>query len=457
MESNRTREDEGRDEQADAEGFHDAHIFPVGGAGGKRGRWMAFGQSSSIVWPGIRESRVAGKTETGIFFMISPTTLLIGLVIFLALQSVLLSLYLARNFRAQQALAEAERDYHSLFDNAIDGIYRSSLDGRQLRANPALVRLNGYESEEEMLRAVNDIAREWYVDPGRRAEFKRLMDQNGSVENFVSEIYRHRTRERIWISENARLVRDRKGQPLFYEGTVRDISSLRRIDQELIKARQEAEAGNAAKSRLLANASHELRSPLTRLGLAIEMPGEAPERLAEIRRNLAELDQLIEEILLASRLDRPETPERRESVDLLALAAEEAARTGAAASGQAIEVTGDPRLLRRLIRNLLENAVKHGAPPVEITVGRSPEGRPKIAVTDRGAGIPAAEQARIFEPFHRPAGRGEAAGSWGLGLALVRQIAERHGGFVRCEGRNGGGSAFVVELAAEKPASTGSA
>jgi signal transduction histidine kinase len=236
---------------------------------------------------------------------------------------------------------------------------------------------------------------------------------------------------------------------------VRGRDEIAAVAQSFNQAAGRVEALLAAHRSLLANASHELRSPLTRLGLAIEMQGEAPERLAEIRRNLAELDQLIEEILLASRLDRPAAPERRESVDLLALAAEEAARTGAAASGQAIEVAGDPRLLRRMIRNLLENAVKHGAPPVEIAVGRSPDGRPKIAVTDRGPGIPAAEQARIFEPFHRPAGRGEAAGSWGLGLALVRQIAERHGGAVRCESRAGGGSAFVVEL--EGHASTSSA
>jgi signal transduction histidine kinase len=233
---------------------------------------------------------------------------------------------------------------------------------------------------------------------------------------------------------------------------VRGRDEIAAVGRSFNRAADRIEALLAAHRSLLANASHELRSPLTRLGLAIEMPGEAPQRLAEIRRNLAELDQLIDEILLASRLDHLDALERRDSVDLLALAAEEAARTGAAASGAAIEIAGDTRLLRRMIRNLLENAVKHGAPPVEIVVGRSPAGRPRIAVQDRGPGIAAAERARIFEPFHRPAGRGEAAGSWGLGLALVRQIAERHGGSVRCEGRRDGGSAFVVELAAERPA-----
>jgi diguanylate cyclase (GGDEF)-like protein/PAS domain S-box-containing protein len=163
--------------------------------------------------------------------MISLTALLLGMVVLLTVQGVALSLYLAKTARDRHALAEAERDYRSIFDNAVDGIYRSSPDGRHLRANPALVRLNGYETEAEMLRAVNDIGSECYVRPGRRAEFKRLLERDGKVENFNSEIYRHKTRERIWISENARLVRDQYGVPLFYEGTMRDISQQRRAER----------------------------------------------------------------------------------------------------------------------------------------------------------------------------------------------------------------------------------
>ena len=165
--------------------------------------------------------------------MISLTTLLLGLVALLTAQGVALSLYLAKTTRDRRALADAERDYRSIFDNAVDGIYRSTPDGRQLRANPALVRLNGYETEAEMLRAVNDIGSEWYVRPGRRAEFKRLLEKDGKVENFNSEIYRHKTRERIWISENARLMRDENGVPIFYEGTVRDITEQRRAERML--------------------------------------------------------------------------------------------------------------------------------------------------------------------------------------------------------------------------------
>jgi PAS domain S-box-containing protein len=102
-----------------------------------------------------------------------------------------------------------------------------------MRANPALVRLNGYDSEASLLSAVGDIAREWYVDPARRDEFKRLLGEHGRIYDFESEVYRHRTRERIWVSENAWEVRDDDGKLLYYEGTVRDITSRKRAEQRL--------------------------------------------------------------------------------------------------------------------------------------------------------------------------------------------------------------------------------
>jgi len=121
----------------------------------------------------------------------------------------------------------------TLFDLLPIGAYRSSVDGRQLRANAALVRLNGYASESEMLAAVNDIGREWYVDPQRRVEFQRLMQRDGQVTDFVSEVFRHKSRERIWIRENAHVVRIADGTPLYYEGTVEDISRQRNTELAL--------------------------------------------------------------------------------------------------------------------------------------------------------------------------------------------------------------------------------
>ena len=217
------------------------------------------------------------------------------------------------------------------------------------------------------------------------------------------------------------------------------------------------EALLASQKALLANASHELRSPLARLRLAIELWFAHPnaEMHAEIVRNLAESDQLVEEILLASRLDHDgPTAASAALVDLLGLAAEEAARIGAGATcvsdgGEPVEIEGDATLLRRLIRNLLENAAKHGRPPIAIAVTRC-EDTARLVVSDGGEGIAAAERERVFEPFYRPAGRAESSGGWGLGLSLVRQIAKRHGGAAFCEAAPGGGSRFVVDLAMKR-------
>ena len=275
---------------------------------------------------------------------------------------------------------------------------------------------------------------------------------------------------------------------------------------------------------LLANASHELRSPLARIRMGLELlaptlgtdvsalppegaglawggpapssaapllaasraalppegagltwGGPAPRPLvspqasnqkAEILRSINELDQLIDEILLASRLDaRQADAEPFEALDLTGLAAEECSRVnaelqaelekdktagmGIADSAHSLTVQGSPRLLRRLIRNLLENARRysHGDISLELAQQRAATGqRAVIRVHDRGPGIPAGQRERIFEPFYRLPGASEREGGVGLGLALVKSISERHGGTVRCEARPGGGASFIVEL-----------
>jgi len=206
---------------------------------------------------------------------------------------------------------------------------------------------------------------------------------------------------------------------------------------------------------LLANASHELRSPLARMRMAVALldsaaPAQQQGLKREIDTNIAELDALVEEVLLASRLDSLKTEASFEAVDLLGVAAEEAARVGAVLDGaplSAFSVRGDERLLRRALRNLLENARRYGG--VDVAIGLSREGATALVrVCDRGPGVPEALRNRIFEPFYRLPGHAEKAGGVGLGLSLVKQIAERHGGSVRCESRAGGGSCFVISLPA---------
>ncbi len=213
---------------------------------------------------------------------------------------------------------------------------------------------------------------------------------------------------------------------------------------------------------LLANASHELRSPLARLKMAVSMLDDAApvqrEKLRrEIHTNIAELDALVEEVLLASRLDAARESLRRTPVDLLAIAVDEAAASKSAHAanvqseyqgelqGQALVVQADERLVRRALRNLLENAQRYAGGQVDVRVRRV-AGAAEIEVCDRGPGVPEAYRERIFEAFFRLPGHAEREGGVGLGLALVRQIATAHGGSVRCAPRPGGGSCFTLTL-----------
>ena len=205
---------------------------------------------------------------------------------------------------------------------------------------------------------------------------------------------------------------------------------------------------NAQKS-MLASASHELRTPLARIRIAIELlAGDTrPELREQVARDIAELDELIEDLLLASRLDALDELEITEELDLLALLAEEAAQIQAEVSGQPTTIQGDPRMLRRLIRNLLENAQRYGKGSTVEASAAPTRGGATLRVCDRGPGVPEEERERIFEPFYRQSGMVERTGDGvGLGLALVRQIARRHGGDAVCLPREGGGTCFEVSL-----------
>ena len=233
------------------------------------------------------------------------------------------------------------------------------------------------------------------------------------------------------------------------------------LSERFNAAAERIEGLMASQKSLLANASHELRSPLARIRMGLELvdgpraDAALQQRTrAEILRNMAELDQLIDEILLASRLDAKEADIGTvEAVDLVGLCAEECARVGASfdvPEGLAqLEVPGVAKLLRRMVRNLLENARRYGASvqtdAVVLRLHSSPHGV-VLSVSDRGPGVPEAWRQRIFEPFFRLPGASEQVGGVGLGLSLVKSIAERHGGSVECLAQPGGGAIFVVKL-----------
>jgi signal transduction histidine kinase len=215
-----------------------------------------------------------------------------------------------------------------------------------------------------------------------------------------------------------------------------------------------------ANRNLLANASHELRSPLTRIRMAGELLTDlhgVPEQLGpmrEMRNSIAELDELIDEILTASRLEAGGQPDSPQPLDLGQICAEEAHRAGLPFTLAPVRMMGTPQLLRRLVRNLLENALKYGQDrTVNLTLEQDAQ-ETRLVVSDLGEGVPEAERERIFEAFYRRRGSSEAQGGVGLGLSLVREIARQHGGTVHCEANVPQGARFICRFPSSNPSSS---
>ncbi len=375
---------------------------------------------------------------------------------------------------SQQALRAAEEHYRSLFENAVDGTFISSLDGKMLGANQALARINGYETSEELITAINSSTTTWYVSSNRRSEFVALAERDGVVRNFESEIYRYKTRERIWISETARLVRDAHGKPSHFEGTVVDITERRSFERQLTLARQDAESSNRVKTEFLASMSHELRTPLNAImgfsELITMMTRERAEEsrvheyATDIHSSARILFRLIEEILDYSKLESGKATIDEIRVDLAEIMQQCTTMLSARAAKSEIaleidlppdlpQVRGDPRRLLQIVLNLLTNAVKFTPPGGKVAVSASlePGGSLSFSVKDTGIGISAKDIERVFEPFvqvnrsafHQREGTG-------LGLAICRSLVELHQGRIEIASQVGQGTLVRVRLPASR-------
>lgn len=369
--------------------------------------------------------------------------------------------------QAEAALARAEERYRSIFENAVEGLYVSSPDGRFLSANPAFAHMLGYDTPAALLAAIQDIDRQFYVRPGRRAEFLAQIGQDDRVTDFESEVQR-RDGSILWISESVRLVRDAQGGIDHFEGLANDITRQHEAERALRDAKEAADAANRAKSYFLASVSHELRTPLNGiLGYTQILRRDTAlnprqrEGVRVIHESADHLLALINDVLDLSKIEAGRIELNPAEFDLpeFARGVEQVFAPRAREKGLRFEVALDPGLprwvrgdeqrLRQVVFNLVSNALKF-TPSGGVVFSAQPAAPDtlRFTVSDTGVGIAPADQARIFEPFTQVGSRSAAAGTGtGLGLAISRSLVERMGGRLAVESQPGQGSRFWFEAA----------
>jgi ammonium transporter, Amt family len=379
--------------------------------------------------------------------------------------------------RFEAALRErraAEQRYRSIFENAVEGIFQTSPEGSYLAANPALARIYGYDSVDELIIGLRDIAGELYVDPRRRNDFVRLMEQNDVITDFESQVRRKDASE-IWISENARAQRDEKGRLLYYEGTVEEITGRKRAE-ELFREKEAAEAANRAKSQFLANMSHEIRTPLNGVIGMLDLLASSgltaqQKRYAELAKSSADaLLSQINDILDFSKIEAGKLELERATVDLHDVLESIPEMFAHRAHAKNLElqchilpttprfVIGDSERLRQVLVNLVGNALKfteNGQVVVRAErwteTATSAPASVRFEVRDTGIGIPAARVAKLFQSFSQvDVSTTRKYGGTGLGLAICRQIVELMGGEIGVTSLAGQGSTFWFQVPLEE-------
>jgi PAS domain S-box-containing protein len=389
--------------------------------------------------------------------------------------------------KAEEALRDSEERYRRIFENAVEGIYQSTPDGRYLRVNPALVAMYGFSSAEEMINAVTNIADQIYVDPAAQIEFKNRMERFGEVRGMEYEVRRKDGRH-IWISESARAVTDSQGKLLYYEGTIADITERRVAIQKIQESNRRLEEALAqlrttqgqviqqerlrALGQMASGVAHDLNNTLVAILGYSELLNSRPELLADRARCQHYLKTIhtaaMDAANVVSRLrefyrhrDEEELTQIVDLADVVKQAAELTQprwKDQALADGKIIAVItechptlpvrGNPGDLREVLTNLIFNAVD--AMPTGGTLflrTRTQGNSAIIEVSDTGTGMPLEVQRRCFEPFFSTKG----AHGTGLGLAMVFGIVQRHHGEITVQSQMGRGTTFTVTLPGVPP------
>jgi two-component system, cell cycle sensor histidine kinase and response regulator CckA len=366
--------------------------------------------------------------------------------------------------RAEEVLRRTEQKYRTIFENAIEGIYQATPQGKYISANPALARMFGFESPEELMEARIDVRNQQYVNREMHEEFVSLMRRQGTVQNFEYQAYR-KDGKVIWVSESARVARDGHGRLLHFEGVVQDITEQRELEQQLRQMQKIEAVGQLA-----GGVAHDFNNLLMAISSYTELLQLKITQNDSARRYLDEIDKAIDR---AASLTKGLLTFSRKQVlspqilDLNALVAEQVKMLRrlvpenidikfSPGSNQA-SVKADPTQIEQLVMNLVINArdampdggrvlieIGDCGPDASIVPSRhSPSSHVLVAVTDNGCGMDEATKAQIFEPFFTTKESGKGTG---LGLAIVLDIVKQSGGKIFVQSEVGRGTTFQISF-----------
>jgi PAS domain S-box-containing protein len=368
--------------------------------------------------------------------------------------------------RVEQTLRQVENRHRSIVDNAVEGFFQTLPSGGYVSVNPALARMYGYDVPADLIAGVGDIGHQVYVDPHRRAEFKRLMTEHGQVQGFEYQVYR-KDGTKIWLSENARAVRDPSGVVLYYEGTVVDVTERKQLEDQLRQAQKMEAVGQLA-----GGVAHDFNNLLMVIQGNAEVmldrlhPTEALcKNVHQIKKAAEQAAALTRQLLAFSRRQALQP----KVLDLNSITLE-IGKMLPRLIGEHIElkilpnatqgwVKADQSQLEQVLLNLAVNArdamPTGGKLTIETASAELDESyvrqhvsvRPGpyviLAVSDTGIGMDAETQAHCFEPFFTTKEQGRGTG---LGLATVYGVVKQSGGWIWVYSEPGRGTTFKIYL-----------
>lgn len=369
--------------------------------------------------------------------------------------------------KAEWALMEAERKYRSIWENAGHGIYQAKLEGTILSANPSVARIFGFETPEIMMREVKNAHIELFINPN-----ERLKNLKNLIEDRIQDVMEYQAirinGEKIWVQETIRPVFDERGNLVYFEGSIEDITKRKDAELQLQDAKRESDIANRAKSEFLANMSHELRTPLNSIiGFSEIIRNEVfgpiePKSYWEYARDIHDsgkhLLSIINQILDISRIDAGERDLRETRVDMkkivkstLDLMIPKIKEAGLLLPEPDLSaftyMIAEEAAIRQMLTNLLSNAIKFTPEGGHVSVSGEVDsaGELRISVTDTGIGLDDFEIERVTSKFGTVDGRlNKSAYGLGLGLSLVHSLMRLHGGRVEIISQKGIGTTVTL-------------